>query len=399
MKNLVKLAIVTVLVTSCSSNKQQEDGLPFIDVSKNYPEKEILLTGIADVTYLYLNSDDADYLYKGGIHNITENTVVVVDNVSSSILFFAKDGTAKSYFNHKGQGPGEYTEIRTVVYDETTDELFVTTYSMPYGIQVYSSVGDYKRTIKLPRETLIEELIVFDDHSLFFRDGAIEFRRSMALLRKEDLPADDYVIPFYRISKTDGEVLDYVELPGTHLLLGGNYNGRWISVLLRYSMKCPEGVLLWNAQTDTVFFYRGDKSLTPVIYQTPSVSSLNPMEYLTLCLDRGQYQFIQVTIAREGIHPGFFPVKNYLRDKKTGEIIRPKFLLPDYEGKEFTIDPSASNAVGKFYNEGYYFELNLYELKEADRAGKLSGQLKDLVATLDENNDNNVFMLVEFKSN
>jgi hypothetical protein len=356
------------------------------------------LTDIADVTYLYLNSDDEDYLYKGGIHSITENTVVVVDNVSSSILFFAKDGTTKSHFNHKGQGPGEYTEIHTVIYDEEEDEVYVTTYNPPYVVHVYSSVGEYKRTIKLPRETLIEELIVFDDHSLFFCDGDIEFKRSMALLRKDDLPADDYVIPFYRISKTDGEVLDYVELRGTHLLLGGNYDGRWISVLPRNSMKCSEGVLFWNAQTDTVFLYRGDKSITPVIYQTPSVSSLNPMEYLTLCLDRGQYQLIQFTIAREGIHPGFFPVKNYLRDKKTGEIIRPKFILPDYESKEFIIDPSASNTVGKFYNEGYYFELNLYELKEAFRENKLYGKLKELVAPLNEDTDNNVYMLINFKN-
>ena len=68
MKALVKLAIVTVLVTSCTSNKQQEGGLLVIDVSKNYPEKEILLTDIADVTYLYLNSDSEDYVYNSSCY-------------------------------------------------------------------------------------------------------------------------------------------------------------------------------------------------------------------------------------------------------------------------------------------------------------------------------------------
>ena len=105
MKTLTKIVILTALVAGCSSNKQPADGLVSIDVRKNYPEKEILLTDIAGITYLCLNSDDADYLYKGRIHSITGNTIVVVDDVSGSVLFFSKDGMPKSRFNRKGQGP------------------------------------------------------------------------------------------------------------------------------------------------------------------------------------------------------------------------------------------------------------------------------------------------------
>ena len=92
-----------------------------------------------------------------------------------------------------------------------------------------------------------------------------------------------------------------------------------------------------------------------------------------------------------------------MRNKKTGEVVRPKFLLPDYLGKEFIMDAHRLNADGRIfndgriYNDGYYFELGLYELKQAYRENKLSGKLKELVATLNEDEDNNVFMLVEFK--
>jgi len=82
-----------------------------------------------------------------------------------------------------------------------------------------------------------------------------------------------------------------------------------------------------------------------------------------------------------------------MRNKSTGEIFRPKFLLPDYRGKEFVISPSVINV----YDDGYFFELGLSELKQAFRDNKLSGKLKELVAKLNEDKDNNVFMLVEFK--
>ena len=393
---------LSVFVTGCFSDKTGQDGLPFIDVKKKYPEKEIILTDIADVTYLHLSTVDDDYLYRGKISCVTENTIVVVDNVSESILFFSKDGTPKSRINRRGQGPEEYLGVLGMIYDEKADDVFVVTGMNT--IKVYSSTGMYKRKITLPQGMQILHPIVFDDHSLFFYDYFIDYYRGMALLGGEDLPeVKKNILPFYRISRTDGEVLDYVELPGTHLLMGVNYYGRWRSAPRVYLSKCPDGVLLWSLETDTVFLYNGNESLTPVIYQTPSVASQNPKECLFLCLDRGQYQFIQVLLVREGINIqgdissiyDLFPPKYYMRNKKTGEVVHPKLLIPDYEGKEVSF--GATSSLGLDIENGYYFELDLYELKEAYRENRLSGKLKELVSTLNENEDNNVFVLIDFK--
>lgn len=406
MKTFAQLIILTAFVASCASDKQSKNGLAYIDLRKDYPEKEILLTDIADVTYLYLNSDDDDYLYKayehvqrGGISDLTKNTVVVVDAASESILFFSKDGTPKSRFNRRGLGPEEYfLFFSTVRYDETADEVYISNLESNV-IQVYSSTGEHKRRITLPQGINVRELIDFDDRSLFVFDNRIETQRSLARNRGEDLPTDDYVIPFYRISKTNGEVLDKVELPGTHLFLGINWNGmRIVNGSSVFSVKCPEGVMLCSSGTDTIFLYTGHKPIAPVICQTPSTASLNPLEYLDFCLDRVQYQFIKVVIVREGDKaPAAFPVKYYMRNKKTEETVRPKFILPDYKEKELIIDPYNRNSVGGFHDDGYWFELDLYELKQAYRDDKLSGKLKELVATLNEDIDNNVFVLVDFK--
>jgi hypothetical protein len=50
-----------------------------------------------------------------------------------------------------------------------------------------------------------------------------------------------------------------------------------------------------------------------------------------------------------------------------------------------------------FLKVKYTQSLSLYELKQAYLENKLSGKLKELVATLNEDEDNNVLMMVEFK--
>ena len=385
------LILLIALTTSCSSDKQANDGLAFIDVTKNYPEKEISLTDIADVTYLYLNSDDDDYLYSGSISYITKNTVVVYSRMSGDVLFFLRDGTPKSRFNRKGQGPEEFVDALGFMYDEDTDELFV---SRNRDIHVYSSTGEFKRKITLPEGSLVDgRLISLDKQSLFFYNLGNEMKRFNS--NEAGLSVEDYnITPFYRISKSDGEVLDYIEIPYIPIFLGINLNGVRLPGLRNLLVKSPGGVLLCSPETDTVFLYSSDKSLTPILYKTPSVGATDPMIYLNNCLDRGQYQFIEVCTVRAGeVYPGRFPVTHYFRDKHTGEVIRPKFLLPDYSGMEFTINPNSGNK----YEDGCFFELDLFELKQAYHDNKLSGKLKELVATLNEDEDNNVFMLVEFK--
>lgn len=387
MKTIAKLNLIlfaAFLATFLSCNRPESD-LAYIDVTQNYPEKNILLTDIANVDYMYLNSDDDDFLYSGTINSITEHTVSVYDYPSGSILLFSRDGTPKSRFNRKGQGPEEYVNARSVIYDEVSDEVFVNTMR---DIQVYSSTGHYKRKITIPEGMTVDVITSFDEQSLIFYNMGIEAKR---LLGEVD-PETDTKTPFYRISKTSGEILDAVEIPYAPLFLGITLNGQRIPGRTKRLVESPEGVLLCSPETDTIFLYSSDRTLTPFLYKTPSVDATNPMKYVTNCLDRGQYQFIEVYTVRAGDKaPGLFPVTYYMRNKQTGEVVRPIFSLPEYKEKEFVITPSSA------YKDGYLFELDLIELKQAYDENKLSGKLKERVATLDEEKGNNVFVLLNFK--
>ena len=98
MKNEIVfyLLFLSIFTIGCSSDKQSLKELPCLDVMNDYPEKEIIITDIANVTYLHLNSENDDYIYKGRIDYVTQNTIIVVDRSSQSVLFFSKDGNPKS---------------------------------------------------------------------------------------------------------------------------------------------------------------------------------------------------------------------------------------------------------------------------------------------------------------
>ena len=97
-----------------------------------------------------------------------------------------------------------------------------------------------------------------------------------------------------------------------------------------------------------------------------------------------------LTGTREESHKTY-----YMRDKETGEIFRQKIVLPDYKGKEFFL--YAEGGFTRYLENEYVFTLNLSELKQAEKENRLNGKLKELVTTLNEMEDNDIYMFVKFK--
>ena len=392
IKHVLYVFLIAIFATGCTSKKLNEDSLPFIDVRKNYPEKEISLTDFADVDYIHLSTVHDDFLYRGSIFNVTNNTIVVYDYSSFSILFFTRDGTPKSRFNRCGQGPEDYFGVSRIIYDEEQDDVFV---GYEKGgdkyLKVYSSTGEYKRVIPLPQYTELNWLYTFDNQSLFghtFNPSSQPERSS-------------YYTTYYRISKTNGEILDSLNLPSNEVRLVAplqNHIGGTMRVIYSRLVKGTDGFYLCNPETDTVFLYNNEKTLIPVFRKIPSVRNLDPMIVIDNMVDASRYQFFNLSTLygdRQGPNQKY-PNRYYIRDKETGEIFRQKIILPDYKGKEFNINATVRRS---YYGDGngYLFELELMELKKAYDENRLGGKLKELVATLNELEDNNVFMLVHFR--
>jgi len=397
---ILYLIIIAIFATDCSSDKKLNGDIPTIDIRKKYPKKEIVLNNIAEVTYVHLNSENVDFIFRGGVKYITENSIVVVDISSGSILFFSKDGNPKTRFNRYGEGPEEYAEKNFfVVYDEISDEIYVNApgrfSNSGHSILVYSSAGEFKRKLRLPAWPF--PLIDYDDQSLLLYDMRDQHKK---IRREKDFSSLSVDSSYYRISKTDGKVLEYINFPGNNIDLTdrGDGNNRNAQNYMRI-VNSANGLFLCNPETDTVFLYEKDKTLTPVFCKTPLVhNSINPKTVMTGFIDTEGYQFIQIqkllTIDKlRNIQRDEY-IKDYVYDKQTGKIIYQKMISFDYQGKEFNIEANRTFFDGK--STQIHFELDLYELKQAYKENKLKGQLKELVATLNEDTDNNVIMLVSF---
>ena len=378
---------IIALGLSCHSCQPPKGELPYIDALKSYPEKEILLTDIANVSYLHLSTDDNDYLHNGTIHAVSTNTVVIVEYEEGNIFFFGKDGKPKSRFNRKGNGSGEYHRLHRVFYDEETDNVFVLEPHPANLMHVYSSKGTHKRDFSLPEGTMaMNDIVSFDKDAFLFYDYSTDIKN---MLGAEPPSTQTTLAHFYLISSTDGRVLDHLELNIPPVFIGAQLDGmnvppRWRNRLI----SSREGVLICNHETDTVFLYSKDRSLVPVIHKTPLVATTDPRIYLNNCVDMGSYQFLQVCTSVR-----FFPSKYYIRDKKNDEIFEQKLLLPEYKGAELLIAPWN---VMKGWENRAYLELDITELQQAYSENRLSGNLKELVATLKED-DNNVYVIAHFK--
>ena len=391
--------LLAITVIGCSSNKHDNTDLPFIDVRKNYPEKELLFTNFADISFIHLNADNADYLYKIAAHTVTKNTIVIYDGASCSFLFFSKDGTPKSRFNRLGQGPEEYfgADINRILYNEETDEVFYTNQNMS-KIQVYSSTGQYKRSIPLPPEVTPYSIVSFDHESfLVFKN------KSIATISdgKNKFYIPKYTV-YYQISKTNGEILDSLQLPNdeTVNLKAVDQKGSSLQLfLINRLVKGRNGFCLCNPETDTVYLYANNKSLTPIFRKIPSARDLDPpIVVITNIVDASRYQFFAlktIYYEEQSMRNPKYPDRHYFRDKETGEIFRQKIILPEYKGKEFQID--VGRRIGFGEDNGSTFHLDLIELKQAYEENRLSGKLKELVATLNELKDNDVLMIAYFK--
>ena len=316
--------VLSLVIASCTSNNELQEKLAFIDVTEEYPEKKIELTDIAGVSYLHLNSKTDDYLYKGSIDYVTENNIIVIDRSQNSVLFFSKEGNPKSHFNRRGQGPEEYSDAASLMYDEANDEVFVSP-DFSNHIMVYSSLGEFKRKINLPQVNVNGQMALFDDVSILVYDNTKLWQSTMQSNAPEVEQTIDSV--FFLISKLDGTVLDYISLPNENIDL--SYKNSVFTSQVNYGRvrKSADGLLLYNPESDTVFHYSKEKHLTPYMHKKPILSSQNPMTVMDICMDAGKYQFIAVYPYRE---TGKSPTpKYYMRNKATGELFRQKITLSD----------------------------------------------------------------------
>jgi hypothetical protein len=387
MKKATTIPIMTLFIMAgCGGGSKQATGdLITVDVTANYPKKELILQDFMDVEYIPLETNDA-FICQGLVLDISKTKIIVRNHPGDGNVFiFDRNGKALKKINRKGQGAEEYTVYMKIAFDEDKAELFVN--DRPRNrIVVYDLEGNFKRNLKQDDKINFTYICNFDRENLIGYNSGNDI---------EDM------LSFIVISKQDGSVTKEIQTPFSEKInMEVEFemnNATYYTAPSTYNPILPyAGNWIFTDQSsDTVYRYQPDHTISPVIARTLPVQSMNPVVFLFPSLFTGRYYFMdavkkEVDTSKEE----WFPTTNLLYDKQENALFRYTVYNADYiDNRPVKIDtsvPVVNEEIASWIN------LEAPQLIEDYGKGKLTGKLKEIAAGLDEES-NPVIMLIKHK--
>ena len=374
---LFACAVVYFLLFGCTPQDKSDSDLIHINLRGSFPVREIRLEEIADIEFLQLETHD-DFLFRGFPQIITSEKIIIASPTNGNILVFSRDGSPISRFNRRGGGPEEFPRFGGIVFDETTNEIFVGTVGR---IMVYSLTGEFIRRLPLPTLTGMSLGASYDSESLLLRN-AQSFDRNPSLLTI--------------ISKKDGSVVSTIDIPPVEQIVDLSApirmpeTGYYLRVGHNPFIRYNDGFLLNIHASDTVFLHRNGEMM-PFLVRTPSLRSTNPPVLLKNFFETENFQFFDIQRLNLSVS-GIEPITHLVRDKRTGSVYRQRIIFDDFRGKNVVIHHGTircSSGIG-------LIRLDLTELQDANDESRLSGRLQEIVES-SYKFGNDVFMLLHFK--
>ena len=383
MKNLILIFILFIMV-GCRENKQSADKFISVDVTAKYPEKELVLQDFMDVEYIPLETND-EFICQGLVMAIGKDIILARNYINDGVLFVfdRKTGKGIKKINRKGQGGEEYTFIQRVVLDEDKKEIFIHDH-FAKKIVVYDLDGNFKRSLKHDDDLYFAHIYDFDRDNLICNNYWVTDRESFMIVSKQDGSIIQKIqIPFDRkilmdvSTKDESKNMTYSVVPRTYYPI----------------ISTPNGYVLVEQSSDTVYQYHFDHSIVPILVRTPVIRSMDPEVFLFLSIITDHYYFMETVKKAYDFSSGSgFFVKNLMYDTQKKAIFEYKVYNDDYSEKR--VVNMKTTPVNKEIASWQSMEIS--QLITDHRKGKLKGQLMEIASQLDEES-NPVIMLIKHK--
>lgn len=407
MKTYVWALYASLLLYSCGANNtnrqdgkedasteqtqkaKKEQGLVTLDVTKDYPEKKIVLQDLADVKYIPLETKKNALLpNSAGCLGYVSDSLIVARTSDNEIVLFNGDGSVRSSFRHVGQGSKEYQYIIGMAVDPKAQEIFIVDYLLKYRMQVYSFTGQYKRTLPIPYKMILNSLQDFSADCLLACD--MDVNQGISNRAK----------PYMLLSKKTGEIVKELDIHFTKRMsnrmskpFGENQT---ISAALGYDpiVRCEDSYVIGDLSADTIYTYTPQGVLSPMLVRTPPVLSMETPKVLLPDYRAGSYFFYLVDFEFDFETRTGFPDKYMVYDYAAGKTYVCKLVNRDCEEQEIQLGDGG--VTNKAWNTACY-TIPSSMLIEQSEAGKVHGPLKEIAAGRTDD-DNPVLAIVRFKN-
>lgn len=380
MKSILTISAMTLfLLAGCVGNKQQVDDFITVDVTANYPEKELILQDILNVEYVALETSE-EFITHGILESVGKEIMLVRNRTDGNIFVFDRAGKGLRKINRLGQGAEEYAQISDIILDEAKKEMFVVDYPAR-KILVYDLYGKFNRSFKFADTSYYNNLFDYDeDHLICFKSYTTP---------KENEKACHLIV-----SKQDGSVTHEIQIPITEVETPVVTKDE-LTVMPEFYQTFPNkgNWALVNTSSDTVYNYLPDGRLIPFIARTPSIHSMEVEVFLFPSILTDRYYFMRA-MKKELNFKTFkgFPSTDLIYDRQEKALFQYVMYNSDFSDKTevyLNLKPVNQEIIATQ-------SFNASDLIDANGKGQLKGNLKEIVANLEEES-NPVIMLVTLK--
>ena len=374
-------------------SQSKASDLPVIDVSRNYPRKESYLQDIAKVEYIPFETNDKTLMKpRGKIVYVSADYIIASNTEDGDIFVFNGKGKWKYSFNHKGQGPRDYNSLHSIAFDENTKEIFVfDRFSSTHKILVYAENGEFKRALTNFPSLQDVDVYSFDKEMLLVYDKSGVIHQGVT---DQNLLSSN---PYMFISKKDGSIVDTLH---SHLPLRVSNAAAWQEGEYIASRRVPitnnrsfgNNFLIADWSADTIYRLTPYREFQPIFVRRPLVQKTNPKMLLSNFLVTDKFILLGIySMDYDKIKNAVFPeAKRLIYDFKTGQINENRFKNRDITTSTHVVmlETTTPENIG----------ITMYDvsfLSHLDDKGELRGDLKDLLKTLDLE-DNPVLVKITF---
>ena len=366
--------LLVLLACSCSSNNQK--GVIVFDMRKHYPEKEIYIQDICDVSYVLID----DSIVVSGRPKVVTDFYIIFSNSDQEFVFYDMQGHFVKKFCHAGQGPGEYPYIGSVVYDSFVNQLIV---CHDNKILYYTMDGQFIKSTSIDTQ--------------YFLWDVKNYNKEYLLCDNNQSLSSAYIF----VSKETGKIKDSIDLrlkENIEPYISVKENG----MIFKYSpyfynlVKVREGFLLSQISADTFYILNEKKEIKPIFTRLPSIHEQSIPIFVNAWVESNQYYFLSTVEKKydpstdEGFAQAYFMI-----EKEGEKIYIPKIRNKDIEDNNVELDPRTIERTVDM-RIGIAI-LNTEDLLKSYKEGKIKSQkLIDIVKKMKEDS-NPVIMFMNFK--
>jgi len=382
------LGLFLLVMAGCGGSKQSTDFIT-VDVTKSYPEKELILQDFMDVEYVALETTD-EFLTQGEVMDVGKEIILVKNQRNDGDVFvYDRQGKGLRKFNRRGQGPEEYLFVLGIILDEENGEIFVNDYSK--GIMVYDLYGKFLRRFPSRDDVSYTAVQNFDKEHLICGESTF-------LADEQSTESQPCAI----ISKKDGNIVHDIRVRfektvNTKISADGGMFMIPLSANMKSFFPYRDSWIVTELSSDTIYSLLPDFNLTPFMERTPSIHSMNPEIFLLPIILTDRYYFMETLKKEVEKIQGFFPRIKLIYDRQEKTIYRYTVSNADYATPK-AVEFSFNLFAGMNKEIAFSQKIEAFELVEANRKGELKGRLKEIAAGLDEE-DNPVIMLIKHRNN